>query len=68
MSKQERSVLFLGKKKDQHVERALSFCRLNFTDVTVYLGKWGDPLPQDIGWWEGDYIISYLGGSSLNIC
>jgi methionyl-tRNA formyltransferase len=28
--------------------------------VSYYLGKWGDPLPEDIGWWDGDYIISYL--------
>ncbi|RZB34649.1 MAG: hypothetical protein SRB1_00417 [Desulfobacteraceae bacterium Eth-SRB1] len=24
------------------------------------LGKRGDKLPEDIGWWKGDYIISYL--------
>lgn len=60
MNKRKCSVLFLGKKKDEHVEKALKFCRINFTDVTAYLGKWGDPLPEDIGWWEGEYIISYL--------
>jgi methionyl-tRNA formyltransferase len=53
-------LLFLGKKKDEHVEKALRFCQLNFTDVTAHLGKWGDPLPEDIGWWDGEYIISYL--------
>jgi methionyl-tRNA formyltransferase len=60
MNKRKCSVLFLGKKKDEHVEKALKFCQLNFTDVTAYLGKWGDPLPEDIGWWDGEYIISYL--------
>jgi methionyl-tRNA formyltransferase len=60
MNKRKCSVLFLGKKNDEHVEKALKFCQLNFTDVTAYLGKWGDPLPEDIGWWEGEYIISYL--------
>jgi methionyl-tRNA formyltransferase len=60
MNKRKCSVLFLGKKNDEHVEKALKFCQLNFTDVTGYLGKWGDPLPEDIGWWEGEYIISYL--------
>ncbi|MBI5125197.1 MAG: hypothetical protein HZA70_03070, partial [Planctomycetes bacterium] len=54
------SILFLAKKEDDHVEKALRFCQQNFTDVTAYLGKWGDPLPEDIGWWDGEYIISYL--------
>lgn len=60
MSKKKISLLLLGKKRDQHVERALQFCRHNFTDVTAHLGDWGDPLPEDIGCWEGEYIISYL--------
>jgi len=53
-------VLFLGKEKDKHCKKALEFIQMNFCDVTYYLGKWGDPLPEDIGWWDGDYIISYL--------
>jgi methionyl-tRNA formyltransferase len=60
MSKRKCSILFLGKKKDEHTEKALKFCQLNFSDVTAYLGKWGDPFPEDIGWWESEYIISYL--------
>lgn len=60
MSKFNCSILFLGKKRDEHVEKALSFCQRNFTNVTTHLGKWGDPLPEDIGWWDGEYIISYL--------
>lgn len=60
MTKKKLSVLFLGKKNDEHCKKALRFCQLNFTDVTAYLGKWGDPLPEDIGRWKGEYIISYL--------
>jgi methionyl-tRNA formyltransferase len=60
MNKSECSILFLGKKNDEHVEKALRFCQLNFTDVTAHLGGWGDPLPEDIGGWTGEYIISYL--------
>lgn len=60
MNKKECSVLFLGKKKDECVEKALNFCQQNFSNVTAHLGKWGDPLPEDIGWWQGDYIFSYL--------
>ena len=45
MSKSELSILFLGKKKDEHCLKALCFCEMNFRDVTSYLGEWGDPLP-----------------------
>jgi len=55
-----KSVLFVGKEKDEHCKKALEFIQRNFCDVIYYLGKWGDPLPEDIGWWDGDYIISYL--------
>ena len=54
------SVLFLGKEKDGHVERAAEFCRLNFDEVSVHFGKWGDPFPADIGLAAWDCIISYL--------
>ena len=60
MNKRRCSVLFFGKKDEEHVEKALKFCQCNFTDVIAYLSEWGDPLPEDIGRWEGEYIISYL--------
>lgn len=28
--------------------------------MTYCLGKWGDPLPENVRRWEGDYIVSYL--------
>ena len=58
--KSNHPILFLGKEKDKHCLKALKFIHRNFSDITYHLGKWGDPLPEDIGWWEGDYIISYL--------
>lgn len=58
--KRERSILFLGKAADAHTNRAAAFCRQHFSDVTVELGDWGDPLPQSVQPWRGDYIISYL--------
>lgn len=58
--KKECSILFLGKKNDLYVDKALQFCQDNFTDITSHLGKWKDSIPEDLGWWEGDYIISYL--------
>jgi methionyl-tRNA formyltransferase len=54
------TVLFLGKKNDEYCKKAFDFVRRNFKNLQVYLSKWGDPLPEDICWWEGDYIISYL--------
>ncbi|MDR4499386.1 MAG: hypothetical protein MRK01_00845 [Candidatus Scalindua sp.] len=59
-NKMNCSILFLGKKKDEHCSKALKFIKNNFSDVSAYLGVWGDPLPKDIGCWDGDYIISYL--------
>lgn len=60
MSKRQCSILFLGKEDDEHVVQALRLCQLHFTAVTAHLGKWGDPLPEDVQTWEGDYILSYL--------
>lgn len=59
-NKSERSILFLGKKDDFYCDKALKFVLNNFSSVEYYLGKWGDPIPEDIGWWNGDYMISYL--------
>lgn len=54
------SILFLGKKNDKYVNQALKFCRDNFSDIFCYLGEWGDPFPEDIGYIDYNYIISYL--------
>ena len=54
------SVLFLGKKNDEYCKRALEFVKRNCKNTEAYLSAWGDPFPEDIGWWEGEYIISYL--------
>jgi methionyl-tRNA formyltransferase len=53
-------ILFLGKDGDAHCDRALRFVRKNFEETTAHLGKWGDPLPEGMELWEGDYIVSYL--------
>src|SRR5271157_644695 len=60
MSNNNLSLLFLGKASDADCARALEFCQRNFARVTFCLGKWGDPLLEEIRRWEGDYIISYL--------
>jgi len=60
VTRQNLSILFLGKKDDAHCDRALEFSLSNFTDVTACLGKWGDPIPGVLSCWKGDYIFSYL--------
>ncbi len=60
MTKNNFSLLFLGKTDDPYCARALEFCQENFAQVSYSLGKWGDPLSDDIRRWEGDYIISFL--------
>ena len=60
MSPSNVSILFLGKADDPYCARALAFCQEHSTQVTFCLGNWGDPLPEKIHRWEGDYIISYL--------
>lgn len=60
MTKQKGSILFLGKADDTYVEKAIAFCTANFDDVTAHVSGWGEPLPESVKSWEGDYIISYL--------
>jgi methionyl-tRNA formyltransferase len=60
MPKTNISILFLGKENDPYCAKALEFCQLASDSVTYSLGKWGDPLPEDVIAWEGDLIISYL--------
>ena len=55
------SVLFIGKKNDFYCERAMEFVKAHFHEHEILLGGGRDErFPEDIGWWEGDYIISYL--------
>ena len=60
MSKQNYSILFLGKENNNHTNKAAEFCLQNFNNVICNFGKWGDPLPDHIINWQGDFIISYL--------
>ncbi|MBN1866965.1 hypothetical protein JW916_06700 [Candidatus Sumerlaeota bacterium] len=60
MKKREVRVLFLGKEGDEHCAKALEFCEASFAEVTARLGQWGDPRPEVMDSWQGDYIVSYL--------
>lgn len=59
-SKKKNSILLLGKEEDDYVGKAIAYCQMNFSDVVAHVGVWGDPLPESVKQWEGDYIISYL--------
>jgi len=54
------SFLFIGKKHDFFCEQAETFVRLLCPETTVLLGTRGKQFPEELHWWSGDYIISYL--------
>ena len=60
MANADLSVLCLGAENSDECSKALAFCESNFAACTSMLGRWGDPLPQSIRSWTGDYILSYL--------
>ena len=59
-NKVANSILFLGKKDDKYCDRALKFVEDNFQNVTSYFSAWGEPMPEEIKSWSGDYLLSYL--------
>ena len=59
-NKSTDSILFLGKKDDEYCNRALKFIEANFENVVAYFSAWGEPMPEEIKAWKGDYILSYL--------
>lgn len=58
--KSKFSILFLGKKNDEHCQKAQAFIDSNFETKSCHAGGWGEPLPPDLESWRGDYIVSYL--------
>ena len=56
----DKKILFLGKKNDLNSRIAVDFLSNNFTDLTIFYGEWGDPFPEDLVFWDGDLMISYL--------
>ena len=53
-------LLFLGKKKDKNVNKALSYCKSNFKKIDFLLIDRYTDIDKKIYTWEGDYILSYL--------
>jgi len=73
MPKAPYSVLLATKQEgeDETVRKVIRHCQANFEHVTIQQGNWGDPVPQAIKDFKGDYLISYMSrwvipGSVLN--
>ena len=56
----QKEILFLGKKNDHNTKIAVTYLQNNFSNVMAFFGSWGDPFPDDLVYWSGDIIISYL--------
>ena len=54
------SVLFFGRSKCEASEEVLShLLRCGFNVTYVKSKHRGEQLPEDIGWWDGDYILCF---------
>ncbi len=53
-------LLFLGKKEDKNVNKALNYCKSNFKKLDFLLIDRHSDIDKKFYTWEGDYIISYL--------
>ena len=54
------NLLFFGKRDDAFCAKAARHVRDNFSKQEIHLARRGDPWPEGIGDWRGDFIISYL--------
>ncbi len=53
-------ILFIGKKNDYHTKVASDYIKHIYPNTEIVLGKRGEKLPEDLPWWRGEYIFSYL--------
>lgn len=57
---ENRNILFIGKDKDHNANLAAEYVRQIYPDTTVVFGNRGEQFPEELLWWQGDYIFSYL--------
>ncbi|WP_300829464.1 formyltransferase family protein [uncultured Rikenella sp.] len=57
---QSLDILFIGKKNDPNASYAAEYVRQIFPRTTVLFGGREEGFPEEILWWQGDYIFSYL--------
>lgn len=55
-----KRVLFLAKKDDYWSLMAFEKTKKLFPECEGYFAEWGDPIPDQVKRWKGDYIFSYL--------
>ena len=59
-NKSKISILFFSKKNWTYSTQALDLLRhLNFDVTPVFTSSRDEIIDEDIGWWQGDYIISF---------
>jgi methionyl-tRNA formyltransferase len=55
-----KKVLFLGKVDDPVTAEAAAQCLALFPKTDQFLGRWGEPLPNEVRDWQGDIVLSFL--------
>jgi methionyl-tRNA formyltransferase len=59
-SEEKNEVLFFGRANCDASSKALNhLVRLGFKVTAIFSKGHGDSLPDDIGWWSGDYIFCF---------
>lgn len=53
-------ILFIGKKHDQNAKLASEYLKQISPNAHIVFGVRGEKFPEDLPWWKGDYIFSYL--------
>jgi methionyl-tRNA formyltransferase len=53
-------ILFIGKKNDLNAKIASEYLKQIFPKAEIVFGVRGEKFPEDLPWWKGDYIFSYL--------
>lgn len=53
-------ILFIGKKEDNQAAWAAEYLKQFYPDTIILFGKRGEKFPEELMWWQGDYILSYL--------
>ena len=59
-TKTAMNILFIGKQGDKNAIIAGEYVKQIFPNSLIIFGKRGDKLPEDLNFWKGDYIFSYL--------
>lgn len=54
------SIYFIGNKNNASVERAKNFTKQLFPESDLLLTNKKNIIPENLEWWRGDYIVSFL--------